>query len=78
MSYGHAVIRSLEYMESIVASNPRLEWDGWDVVRPSRKASSFMNPRARLINGKWVSVSRVSPNSKGYVIPKFWIDEAEK
>lgn len=70
MSSGRAVIRDLDAMESIVASNRQLEWDGWDVVHYRPKEASFMNPKGAFRNGVWNLATRYPVTEKGWVFPR--------
>lgn len=63
------VINSLDVMESIVAKNRNLEWDGWDVVHINPKASSFMKPRAVFRNGEWHVATRYPVTEDGWTVP---------
>lgn len=62
-------IKSLEAMEEIVANDPLLEWDGWDVVSYSAKRTSFLNPKARKFNGEWRQANRYPIESDGWTLP---------
>jgi hypothetical protein len=70
MLSSHVVIRDLDAMEDLVKSNPRLKWDGWDVLHIQNKKASFMNRNSMLVDGKWVLVNRYSPESNGWTVPR--------
>lgn len=67
------VIKDLEQMESIVASNKSLSWDGWTVVNsyPSEKGRTSSN--GKLINTRWHLQNRYEPTRSGWNIPSKFV-----
>jgi hypothetical protein len=68
------IINTLEHMESIVASNKSLSWDGWTVVNsyPSEKGRTSKN--GVLVNSKWHIQSRFEPDRTGWNIPSKFVE----
>jgi hypothetical protein len=64
------IIKELEHMEKIVASNKTLGWDGWTVVNqyPSEKGRTSKN--GVLVDSKWYLQQRFEPGSNGWDIPQ--------
>lgn len=62
-------IKSLEQMESIVAKNKNLFWDGWTVINsyPSDKART--SKYGVFTNGVWKMQKRFEPTQTGWDIP---------
>lgn len=70
MSSGRTVIRDLDVMESIVAKNRNLVWEGWNVVSYNKKHTSFMNPRGRFWKGAWHEHTVYPVTEDGWSIPR--------
>lgn len=68
------IINTLEQMESIVASNKTLSWDGWTVVNsyPSEKGRTSKN--GALVKSKWHIQSRFVPDRNGWNIPSKFVE----
>lgn len=62
-------ITDLSTMEEIVERNPFLQWDGWDVVSYSKKPTTFLNPKARKLDGVWRHTVRYPIESDGWTVP---------
>ena len=60
-------------MESIVASNKVLSWDGWSVVEmyPSEKGRTATN--GAYSNGKWYMKKVFTPTRTGWDIPNKYV-----
>jgi hypothetical protein len=71
-------IKSLEKMESIVASNKSLSWSGWDVVNsyPSDKART--SKYGKYLNGKWHMTKTFKPGPNGWDIPDRMISNEQR
>jgi len=67
------LINSLEKMESVVAANKELIWDGWTVIHsyPSEKART--SKFGRRVNNKWHLQRRFEPTEQGWDIPKRFV-----
>jgi hypothetical protein len=62
-------IKSLEKMESIVASNKSLLWDGWTVINRWPSESAKTSKDGVFSNGKWY-LQKIFPVTKnGWDIP---------
>lgn len=63
------LIKSLEKMEEIVASNKDLSWDGWDVIKLKPTDNGLMLKNGIRINGKWFTQTRFNLTEQGWEIP---------
>ena len=63
------IVKALDTMETIVAKNRSLSWDGWTVVNsfPSEKGRTSKN--GVYINSKWHLQNRYEPGKNGWNIP---------
>lgn len=63
------IVKDLDTMETIVAKNRSLSWDGWTVVDyfPSEKGRTSKN--GVYINSKWHLQNRYEPGKNGWNIP---------
>lgn len=61
-----------EVMESIVANDSRLFWDGWAVVHKKKKVSGGApaSKSAQLIGDSWYHVARYDVTETGWTIPR--------
>lgn len=68
------IVKTVEQMEKIVASNKSLMWDGWTVVNsvPSEKGRS--SSTGALVNSKWHVQTRYEPNRMGWDIPNKFVE----
>jgi hypothetical protein len=62
-------IKSLEKMESVVASNRNLFWDGWTVVNRWPSDNARTSKDGVLVNGKWCLQKRFPATETGWDIP---------
>lgn len=63
------LVKSLEQMESIVAKNRTLSWDGWDVVQSFQSPTGWMQKNGAFIKGRWYTQRRFKITSNGWNIP---------
>lgn len=66
-------ITSLETMETVVASNRILEWDGWDVLEISKSPRAWSDKNGAYIDGAWYTVKRYAVSSNGWEIPNKFV-----
>lgn len=64
------IIKELERMEEIVASNKTLAWDGWTVVNQYPSEKGRTSKHGVFINSKWHLQQRYVPGSNGWDIPQ--------
>ena len=62
-------IKSLEKMESIVAKNKSLSWDGWTVISSYQSDKGRTSKFGAFVNGKWHIQTRFTPSTNGWDIP---------
>lgn len=62
-------ITSLDQMETIVANNKSLSWDGWTVVDSIKNQSGWTKPNGAFINGQWYVQNRYAATESGWKIP---------
>lgn len=67
------MIKDLETMEKIVASNKELSWDGWNVIELKPSHSAMFKPSGAFVNGKWHTKNIYSYGDKGWNIPKRYV-----
>ena len=63
------LIKELEKMEEVVASNKQLSWDGWDVVHRYQSDRAWSSKNGVFVSNKWYMQKRYSPSSSGWDIP---------
>lgn len=63
------LVNSLETMESIVANNKSLKWDGWDVLEIIPSPTAWRKPNGAYIDGKWYTRKRFTLSANGWEIP---------
>jgi hypothetical protein len=64
------LIKSLEKMEKIVFSNPRLSWDGWDVLITHPNPAAWRYSDGVFYRNKWHTQKRYAVGPKGWDIPE--------
>jgi hypothetical protein len=57
-------IDDLEKAESIVKTNPKLSWEGWNIVWSEENPDGYINPNGAFINSRW-HIKRVFPLQEG-------------
>jgi hypothetical protein len=62
-------IKSLEKMESIVAKNKALSWDGWTVISSYPSDKGRTSKFGAYVNGKWHIQTCFVPSNNGWDIP---------
>ena len=62
------LVSDLNKMESIVAANPALSWDGWDVVHLRQSNDAMYKTNGAFIDGSWNIKTIYSPNRDGWNI----------
>ena len=69
-------IRDLEAMESIVAKNKVLSWDGWNVVELISSSTAMLKKNGAYLrdSGTWFIKNVFSPSSDGWSIPNKYVD----
>ena len=72
------IIKSLEEMETIVANNDSLSWDGWTVLEAKKSATAWMKPNAAFIKKAWYIVNRFDANESGWDIPAKLVKKNER
>jgi hypothetical protein len=68
------IIKELEHMEKIVASNKSLSWDGWTVVSRYPSDKGRTSKTGVSIDSKWYIESRYSPERSGWNIPSKFVE----
>lgn len=72
------IIKDLDYMEKIVASNKTLLWDGWTVVNSYPSESGRTSAKGALVNSKWHLQTRFEPTDSGWNIPSKFVEQYGK
>lgn len=62
-------VTSLEQMETIVAKNKSLSWDGWTVLDTKPNPTAWTKVNGAFINGSWQLQNRYEPTEQGWEIP---------
>lgn len=62
-------IKSLEQMETIVAKNKSLSWDGWTVVNSYPSEKGRTSSQGAFVNNTWHLQRRFTPSQTGWEIP---------
>ena len=63
------LIKSLEKMETVVAKNNSLSWDGWTVINSYKSNKARTSKMGAYINGNWYIQQRFEPSRDGWSIP---------
>lgn len=63
-------ITSLTQMESIVANNKFLSWDGWTVLHTKLDPVGWTKSNGVFKNSQWHVQNRYEPMENGWVIPQ--------
>jgi hypothetical protein len=64
------IVKTLEEMESIVAKNRSLVWDGWTVVNRYKSDKAKTSKYGIYFKGNWYMTKRFEPNRDGWHIPE--------
>lgn len=64
------LVKSLEVMESIVSSNRRLSWEGWDVLLRLPDPTAWKKRDGVMVRGKWYIQKRYPVSENGWSIPE--------
>ena len=56
-------------METIVSSNSKLSWDGWDVIELTPSDSAVFQKNGVYKNNKWNIQKRYVANRNGWTMP---------
>ena len=64
------IIKELERMEEIVATNKTLTWDGWTVVNSYASEKGRTSKNGALVGSKWHLQQRFVPGTNGWDIPQ--------
>jgi hypothetical protein len=62
-------INNLEQMETIVAKNNSLSWDGWNVIELVKSKTAMFQSNGSFKNGSWYLKKVFSPTRDGWRIP---------
>ena len=63
------IIKTLQEMESFVAKNKDLSWDGWTVVKRYQSEKGRTAKNGVLIKGVWYIEQRFELSENGWLIP---------
>lgn len=63
------IISDLKHMEEIVSSRKDLEWDGWDVIKYTENAASYMSVDGVFRDGAWHKRQVYSIEESGWNVP---------
>ena len=63
------LVTNLEYMESIVAQRPDLEWDGWNIVRYTKSDRAMFSSDGVYKNGMWYKRKTFPITEQGWSVP---------
>lgn len=63
------IVKTLEKMEKIVASNKDLVWSGWTVTHLTRSDLAQTSKHGVYVNGKWYLQKQFAPTRDGWHIP---------
>ena len=70
-------IKSLEKMESIVASNKYLLWDGWTVINRYMSEYWITSKDGVFVKGKWYLQKKFPVTESGWNIPDKFVRNNE-
>jgi hypothetical protein len=62
-------ITSLDQMESIVANNKSLSWDGWTVLHTKQDTTAWSKTNGVFKNSLWHVQNRYEPIENGWNLP---------
>jgi hypothetical protein len=63
-------LRTCEEAEAVVARESSLEWDGWDILLIRKTPGALFNKDGIFINGAWHTHRRITPDERGWKLPK--------
>lgn len=63
------LVNKLEVMESIVAKNKELSWDGWDVFTLKKTPGAMLSTDGVFVNGSWQLKTKFALSEMGWEIP---------
>jgi hypothetical protein len=63
------IVKTLEKMEKIVASNKELSWSGWTVLHSSKSDLAQTSKHGVRINNSWYLQKQFAPTRDGWNIP---------
>lgn len=66
-------ITDLTKMESIVANDKHLSWDGWTVVERIPTNKGYTSTDGVFANGKWNIEKRFDATREGWKIPRKYV-----
>jgi hypothetical protein len=67
------IVDKLEVMESIIADNKKLSWDGWDVIEMTQSDKGRLSTTGAFVNGAWYIKKIFSPSRDGWNIPTKYV-----
>lgn len=67
------LIKTQEEAEKIVRRNPRLTWDGWDVIYQRPDKTAFNKLHGVYRDGSWYMCYRVPLTENGWEMPVDYI-----
>lgn len=63
------IVNNLKQMETIVSSNNKLSWDGWDVVETIPSKDAMLKQNGIYKNDQWNVQKRYVANRNGWTMP---------
>lgn len=63
------LVTTEEEMQSIISSRSDLEWDGWSVVKYTKKNNAMHDPNGCFKNGVWMHKTVFPLTEDGWNIP---------
>lgn len=63
------IIKDLNHMENIVSSRPDLEWEGWNVIKYTKNAASYMSVDGVFRQGNWYKKTVYEITENGWSVP---------
>jgi len=60
-------------METIVAKNKSLSWDGWNVVELTNSKSAGLKQNSAFVNGSWYTKNVFTVDRDGWRIPAKYV-----
>ena len=63
------IVNNLKQMETIVSTNSKLSWDGWDVIELKPSHSAVFQKNGVYKNNTWSIQKTYKPDRNGWDIP---------
>lgn len=67
------IINNLKQMETIVAKNKSLSWEGWNVVELTESHGAMFKPEGVFFKGSWFIKKTFVPDRDGWKVPNKYV-----